>query len=148
MNFQEKKWYIFLAFQYFFSYLPYPGFNISGNLRLNLYTAPAFFALVMNIFGAVVLFTIFDEHCECISISKKESVKCSSDDKMAISVPEKNVRTGTEEHSFNNITVFLEYSWIWSTSRIDLFVLSIQQNVRVLQSGNAAWIICDDGQKI
>jgi hypothetical protein len=50
-----------LAFQLLFTSFAYPGFTFFGNLRFNLYTAPAFLACAMNLFGAIILHFLFKE---------------------------------------------------------------------------------------
>ncbi|KAI1705430.1 major facilitator superfamily domain-containing protein [Ditylenchus destructor] len=50
------------ALQLLFTSFLYPGPTLFGNFHLNLYTAPAYLACAMNIFGAAMLFQFFQEH--------------------------------------------------------------------------------------
>ena len=49
-------------FQLLFSPLRYPGFGLTEHLKFNLYTAPAYFAIIANIFGILILFFCFEEN--------------------------------------------------------------------------------------
>lgn len=51
-----------MHFQLLFTSFLYPGPTLFGNFHLNLYTAPAYLACAMNIFGAAMLFQFFQEH--------------------------------------------------------------------------------------
>jgi hypothetical protein len=50
----------FLVFQLLFVSFAYPGPGLLG-VRFNLYTAPAFLASGMNIFGMLILWLLFNE---------------------------------------------------------------------------------------
>lgn len=49
------------ALQLLFTTFSYPGIQLIGDFRLNLYTAPAYLACTMNLFGAIALL-FFKEH--------------------------------------------------------------------------------------
>ncbi|VDK30698.1 unnamed protein product [Gongylonema pulchrum] len=50
------------AFQIAFSPLGYPGWQIAGAIKFNMYTAPPIFCLLMNAAGLIFVQTIFREH--------------------------------------------------------------------------------------
>ena len=52
------NWY-FLAFQLIFTPLSHPGIRIGGAFLLNMYTAPAYFACIMNLAGSLALIYCF-----------------------------------------------------------------------------------------
>lgn len=60
------NWY-FLAFQLIFTPLSYPGIRIGGAFLLNMYTAPAYFACIMNLAGSLALIYCFTVKFDPIS---------------------------------------------------------------------------------
>lgn len=49
------------AMQLLFTWLNYPGYSLFFGFHLNMYTAPAYFACAMNLFGAITLYLFFNE---------------------------------------------------------------------------------------
>ncbi|KAH7723393.1 Protein F27D9.2 [Aphelenchoides avenae] len=50
------------AFQFLFTPLTYPGVQLFTGMSFNMYTAPAYFACAINIFGAMALYFLFREN--------------------------------------------------------------------------------------
>ncbi|KAI1719639.1 major facilitator superfamily domain-containing protein [Ditylenchus destructor] len=63
------------AFQLFFTTLKYPGIHMLGNLRFNLYTAPAWLACAMNVFGALALYFLFREEYAGLLVEENRNGK-------------------------------------------------------------------------
>ncbi|KAH7716128.1 Protein Y53G8AR.7 a [Aphelenchoides avenae] len=63
------------AFQLFFTPLSYPGIKLFGGLSMNMYTAPAYLACFMNIFGAIALYFLFKENYAGIIDDHEEEKK-------------------------------------------------------------------------
>jgi ceroid-lipofuscinosis MFS transporter 7 len=74
-----------LAFQLLFTPLGYPGFQLIPGMSIDMYTAPAYFACVMNFFGLLALFFLFNE--SYVGIIKKNPANtvtcCQQDDFMS-----------------------------------------------------------------
>lgn len=66
---------MFIALQLFFTTLTYPGINLTGSLRLNMYTAPAYLACSMNVFGALALFYFHEDYAGLLNKTMKKKVK-------------------------------------------------------------------------
>ncbi|KAE9550505.1 hypothetical protein FO519_006279 [Halicephalobus sp. NKZ332] len=61
------------ALQLIFTPLGYPGFQLFHTLTINMYTAPAYLACSMNVFGAVALKFLFKENYAGIVETKSNS---------------------------------------------------------------------------
>ncbi|CAD5229690.1 unnamed protein product [Bursaphelenchus okinawaensis] len=79
------------AIQLLFTPLNYPGFELFGDVRFNMYTAPSFVAFIVNGSGIIALFSLFEE--KYAGITRKvqvnengelEKVKLPDYDKMAL----------------------------------------------------------------
>ncbi|KAE9550506.1 hypothetical protein FO519_006280 [Halicephalobus sp. NKZ332] len=65
------------ALQLMFTPLGYPGFHLFGSLNINMYTAPAYFACLMNVVGAITLKFLFSENYA--GLTERKAVTDSSD---------------------------------------------------------------------
>ncbi|KAH7700050.1 Protein F27D9.2, partial [Aphelenchoides avenae] len=79
------------AFQLLFTPLSYPGFSLFGFLPVNMYTALAYFAVLMNIVGAVALHFWFTEEYVGIVDKKTPSANEKDTTKLLAGVPKYDI---------------------------------------------------------
>lgn len=89
------------VFQLFFTSLEHPGYRLLNTLSFNLYTLPAYLAVLMNIVGLVMLFCLFVESYAGI----EEEQPKENDDQSSTTSSE----VSTVPFSYDKIAVFICY---------------------------------------
>uniref|UniRef100_A0A914Y5V2 Uncharacterized protein n=1 Tax=Panagrolaimus superbus TaxID=310955 RepID=A0A914Y5V2_9BILA len=78
------------VFQLAFSLLKFPGYQIYGLFNLNIYTAPAYCAILADIIGIIVLYTLFKEDYAGI-VEKSIDDSCEKDNYKSMEVPKYDI---------------------------------------------------------
>uniref|UniRef100_A0A915D1K5 Major facilitator superfamily (MFS) profile domain-containing protein n=1 Tax=Ditylenchus dipsaci TaxID=166011 RepID=A0A915D1K5_9BILA len=103
------------AFQVFFSWIGYPGWNLTSGFRLTMFNAPALLACAMNILTLLLLCFFFKESfagiadSEAHKVKKKETVGSSFAMMMFAWDPAEVVRYSSLAHAGKGFLAFIVY---------------------------------------